>query len=127
VNDAYPTQTDPLQDPQAADWERTWAVVCHLTIFILPVIWFPVIPALIAWLVRRHESPFIDDQGREVVNFHISLLIYGIIAGVLSFICIGWVFAVAVAALGYICGILGAVAAGKGRYYRYPMCLRFLH
>jgi uncharacterized Tic20 family protein len=126
VNPA-PTQADPLHDPHAADWERTWAVVCHLTIFILPVIWFPVIPALIAWLVRRHESPFIDDQGREVVNFHITLLIYGGIAILLNLLCIGWLAAIVVAGFGYICAIVGAVAAGKGRYYRYPMCLRFVH
>jgi uncharacterized Tic20 family protein len=118
---------DPLHDPQAAAWERTWASICHLTIFILPVFWFPVVPALVAWLVRRNESPFIDDHGREVVNFHITMLVYAGIVFCLKFICIGWLLVIPLAAFGYICAVIGAVSASKGRYFRYPMCLRFLH
>jgi len=125
--ETYPPQADPLHDPHAAEWERTWAVFMHLTAFILPVFWIPVIPALIMWRVRHKESPFVDDHGREIVNFHLSMLVYGVIALLLTVICIGEVLIVGLYLLGYIAAIFGALSAGKGRYFRYPMCLRFLH
>ena len=99
----------------------------HLTAFLLPVFWIPVIPALIMWRMRRHESPFIDDHGREIVNFNLSMVIYGVVSALLTPTCIGWVFVVALYIIGYIAAIMGAMAAGKGRYFRYPICLRFLH
>lgn len=125
--ETYPPHADPLHDPHAAEWERTWAVFTHLTAFILPVFWIPVIPALIMWRMRRLESPFIDDHGREVVNFNITMGIYAVIAVLLIPTCVGGFFAVALYVFGYIAAIMGALSAGKGRYFRYPMCMRFLH
>lgn len=119
---------DRIVDGQAQEWERTYAMFNHLSLLTFHVL-LPVIPALVMWLIKRERSPFVDDHGREAVNFQISLVLYALvvvpIVGLLT--CgIGWVLWVAVYGLGIVGMILGAVAANKGEYFRYPACIRFL-
>lgn len=116
-------------DQPVSDSERNWAVGMHLSLLSVHVVAFlwVVIP-IILWLAKRKESAFLDDHGRETVNFHISLLIYaGLVAAVSIFTCgVGAVLAVPLYALGIIGMIMASVSAGKGQYYRYPMCLRLI-
>lgn len=126
MNAQPPTQ--PLNDPLAQPWEKNYCVGMHLTTLAAGV-FVPVVPALIMWLVKRHDSPFIDDHGREVVNFQISLVLYGIIATIFTVATAGVGVVVSwplVYILGLVGLIMGAVAAGHGRYFRYPACIRFI-
>jgi uncharacterized Tic20 family protein len=97
------------------------------------------IGAIIMWRIKADEAQFLDDHGREAVNFQISLLAYalgGTIGGVIfSIVTLGIgsvVFALTpLAVLGLIAlrlvgCIRGAMAAHRGEYYRYPMCIRFI-
>src|SRR5438067_1250963 len=111
---------DPLADPRATEWERTYATFEHLSLLAEHVL-LPVIPALIMWLMKRERSPFVDDHGREAVNFQITLVIYYIIGAVASIICIGVPIIIATYVLGIVGMVLAAVAANKGRYFRYPL------
>lgn len=102
-------------------------MLMHLTLAlatIVPVI--GIIAPVLMWQLRRTESAFIDDHGRETVNFHISILIYGVVSIALIFLCVGWVTLPAVYVLGIVGMILAAIAANNGEYFRYPMCIRFL-
>ena len=121
-----PSAPSDLSEPQVQDWEKTWGVFTHLTLFALFVFPVPVVPALVMWLIRRHESPYADDHGKEAVNFQITLVVYGVACFLLSFICVGYVLGAMVAVFGYVFSVIAAITAGKGRYYRYPMCLRFV-
>jgi uncharacterized Tic20 family protein len=117
---------DRLVDEQAQEWERTYAMCLHLSLLTVHVV-MPVIPALVMWLIKRDRSPFVDDHGREAINFQLSLLIYFVASIVLFFCGIGVVIAMAVYVLGIVGMILGAVAAQRGEYFRYPATIRFLH
>jgi uncharacterized Tic20 family protein len=121
-----PMNAGPHIDPLADSNERTYATFLHLTTalwFIIPV---PIIPALVMWLIKKDSSPFLDDHGREVVNFHISMLLYGILFGLLSLMVIGIPFLIALPFFALICSIIAAVKAGRGEYYRYPVTLRLI-
>ncbi|MBY0261752.1 MAG: DUF4870 domain-containing protein [Phycisphaerales bacterium] len=141
---SYPTQPPPipppppgvsptgrLVDPAATPAQRQYAVFMHLTLLLAYVFWgISLIAPIIMWQVKRTESNFIDDHGRETVNFHLTLLMYALIG--LAFmltgvgVCIAiplWSFA---AILGIVGMILAATAAGRGEYYRYPACIRFV-
>ena len=67
---------------------RMWAMFAHLAgfAFLLPVI--PgigsIIGPLVIWLIKKDQYPFVDEQGKEALNFQITMLIYGIVAGLLS-------------------------------------------
>jgi uncharacterized Tic20 family protein len=124
-----PTRSDgPLVDGQAQEWERTYAMFNHLSLLTFHVM-LPVIPALVLWLVKRDRSPFVDDHGREAVNFQLSLVLYALVVvpvtGLLT--CgVGALLWIAVYALGVVGMILASVAANRGEYYRYPACVRFI-
>ena len=100
---------------------RTMGMLCHLlgifTGFLGP---------LIVWLVKKDEFPFVDDQGKEALNWHITLLIGWIIAAALMIICIGAFLGLAISILQVIFGILGAVKANEGIRYRYPFAIRLV-
>lgn len=103
----------------------------HLSLLLYVVLWVLVfIVPLLMWLTRRDRSKFVDDHGKETVNFHLSLTLYSIIAIVPAFTVVGMCFTIpayfAVFVLGIVGMILAATAAGRGEYYRYPMCIRFI-
>jgi len=99
----------------------------HLTLLAVHLLPVPVVPALIMWLIKRDQSSFIDDHGKEAVNFQISLVLYSLVGFPLMFVCgIGIAVWVAAYVLGIVGLILASVAANKGQFYRYPVCLRFV-
>ena len=78
------------------------------------------------WLIKRKDSPFLDDHGKEAVNFQISLVIYFFISAILMVVLVGIALMAAVYVLGIVGMIMASVAANRGEYYRYPMCLRLI-
>lgn len=112
-------------DPDAGDSERSYSVVSHLSLLAMH---FTVIPVLgpILWLIRRHDSPFLDDHGREAVNFQISIMIYMFISTILLIVGVGVITMIASYVLGIVGCIMGAVAAHRGEFFRYPMSIRLI-
>jgi uncharacterized Tic20 family protein len=69
---------------------RNTAVAAHLSTFVGLVVPFgSVIGPLAVWLTRRDRDPFIDDAGREALNFGISIAIYGLVALVAALMLVG--------------------------------------
>lgn len=107
--------------------ERTYALLIHLSTFL-----FPLTGPLVLWLIRRHDSPFIDDHGKEAVNFHITLIGAAIALAVLSFVTfgIGMVFtvpaALVISVLDVVWTIQAAMRANDGARWRYPCSVRLV-
>ena len=81
---------------------------------------------LVLWLVGRDRSPEIDAQGRLVMNWILSLIVYMAISFFLCLLLIGIPLLIAFAVLGVVFPIIGAVRAADGRRWRYPMSIPFL-
>jgi uncharacterized protein len=107
---------------------RTWNVLCHATAlagFFVP--WAGhILGPLIVWLAKRNDSPEIDENGKESLNFQISMLIYNVIAGVLCLVLIGFVILVILHFLNLVLVIVASVQASEGKFYRYPMTIRLI-
>lgn len=109
---------------------RTWAMVCHLAAFVafIGIPFGNILGPLVVWLIKRKDYPFVEDQGKEALNFQISITIYGLFAGVFAIITFGLgiivLFLLGIA--GIVLSIIAAVAANNGEYYRYPLTIRFL-
>jgi uncharacterized Tic20 family protein len=111
--------------------EKNWAMLCHLSAllgFVLVPsanVWAP----LIIWLLKKNDSPFVDEQGKESLNFHISWWIYIFIAGAMAATIILIPLAAILAGLIYLLGLIytvvAAIAASNGQHYRYPFTIRF--
>ena len=81
---------------------------------------------LVIWLIKKEQSPFVDDQGKEALNFQLTLLIGYLVSAAATVICIGPVIAMGISVVAIIFGIMAAVASNKGEAYRYPVNIRFI-
>ena len=114
-------ETTPSKD------ERTWAMLCHFSTYIGFLFPFGnIIVPLIIWLSKREDLPLVEDQGREVLNFQISMTIYFIISGILCIILIGIPILIGLIIFDFIITIVAAISANDGKYYRYPINLRLI-
>lgn len=114
--------------PETSKDARMWAMFCHLAGLaglVVPVIGC-VIGPLVLWQIKKEEFPFVDDQGKEAVNFQISMLIYGIASTVLVLCGIGVILAPIVGIVDIIFLLIAAVKANNGEHYRYPLSIRFI-
>jgi len=109
--------------------ERNWAMGCHLAAFggyWLSFSFAQLIVPFVVWLIKRNDGDFINDQGKEAVNFQLSLLLYTLICFILFFVVIGMFLILPLLIFGLICPIVAAVKASDGQAFRYPMCIRFI-
>jgi len=136
---AYPVSPKGrYYDPDSSSDERSYTVFMHLSLLahlFLPYV--AIIAPIIMWLTRREKSAYIDDHGREAVNFQITFVAYSLllpaIAAIIGTITCGVGLILLIpAVLGpYILALVGmiqaAMAANRGEFYRYPMTIRLLH
>lgn len=107
--------------------EQNLGMLCHLLALSGYLVPFGHIAGpLILWMLKRQEIPFVDSEGKESINFQISVSIYGIIAFLLIFVLIGFVLLPAVLLFNLIFVIIASIEAANGKSYRYPLCIRFL-
>jgi len=108
--------------------EYSWGMLCHLTA-LLAYIGIPlgnIIGPLVVWLVKREQYGFVDIQGKESINFQISMSIYGLIAALLTYILIGWVLLAVLVVTNIVLVITASARASKGESYRYPFAMRLI-
>ncbi|MBV7532028.1 DUF4870 domain-containing protein [Chitinophaga sp. sic0106] len=133
--------------------ERTWATLLHIAgvfayIFLNWGWAGNIVLVLVLWLIKRHDSAFVETEGKEALNFQITIslasaavmIIGGITSGIwaigtgifnghFNFTRIGfsWLGLYSLLKLfNLVFSILAAVAVNKGEHYRYPLCLRLV-
>jgi uncharacterized Tic20 family protein len=119
---------------------KTYILLLHLSpfaIFILNLLGYLV--PLIMWLVKRDEHEAIDRHGREVLNFHLTLLLgylgmtILLVLGMVFFVIGGFVLyflaifgMIVMAIFSIIVMIMAAIKVSEGKDYHYPLSIRFL-
>ena len=106
---------------------RMWAMICHLSAlvgYIIPL--GNIIGPLVVWQVKKDESPFIDEHGREAVNFQISYMIYFIVAVLSVFLLVGFLLIPIVAVAQVVFVIIAAIKANSGESYKIPFIFRLV-
>lgn len=114
----YAGQAAPLSPSD----ERLWATLAHIGGIV-----FGFIAPLVIWLVFRGRSRFVDDQGKEALNFQILLVIAAIGFSIITAVTLGiggLLFLSFIVALVFM--IQGAIAANRGELYRYPFNWRII-
>ncbi|HEK1688657.1 TPA: DUF4870 domain-containing protein [Pseudomonas putida] len=113
----------PIEPPSAE--VRQWAMFCHfsgLLGLVMPL--GHLLGPLVMWIWKREVDPFVDAQGKEALNFQISVTIAGFICFLLMFVVIGIVLFAILAVAVLILIILAGVRANEGKPYRYPLIWR---
>ena len=108
--------------------EKMWAMMCHLSAlagFVIP--FGNVIAPLVIWILKKEEFPHVDDQGKEALNFQISMTIYFIVAAFLILVAIGMVILPILGIFWLIMIIIASIKANDGEKYRYPFTIRLVN
>ncbi len=113
-----PEQPQPQEISQDS---KNLAMLCHLlgllTNFLGP---------LILWLVKKDEDAFVDEQGKEALNFQITIALAGIVGGATTCIVIGFILLGVALIANIVFSIMACIAASKGQHYRYPVSIRLV-
>jgi len=106
--------------------EKNWALAAHLAALAFFIPFGSILGPLIVWLIKKDEFPFVDDQGKEALNFQISIFIYELLCIPLVFLLIGIPILITLGIINIILIIIAAVHAGRGEKYRYPLALKLI-
>lgn len=110
-----------------SETERNWAMLCHLSAF--ATFFFPfggILGPLICWLSKRDEYAWVSINGRNAINFQLSMLLYIVLALPLIFIIIGIPIVIVLITLKVVCIIIASVKAARGELFRYPLVIPFI-
>ncbi|WP_240644673.1 DUF4870 domain-containing protein [Paenibacillus paeoniae] len=114
------------RNPVSRD-DQTFGMLCHLLAFSTFIIPFgSIIGPLVIWLIKKDHSPYVNEQGKESLNFQISIMIYCIISSILIILFIGVLLLIAIGIAWFILVILASIKANEGSVYRYPVTIRFI-
>ena len=130
-------QAWPQQQAGAGGDQRNWAVGAHLSALVASVVTgLAILGPLAVYLIKKDEDRFIAEHAREALNFQLTWLIGGFVAGIVAVIVtlvtVGFGLIVFVpAAIGFAIAwivfmIKAAMAASRGDYYRYPLTIRLV-
>jgi uncharacterized Tic20 family protein len=116
--------TTPPHPPYPQQEDVTLSVLCHLSVF-----GFGLIAPLVIYLISK-DDPYKQMtrwHAAEALNFHLSLLIYGIVSVILILVLVGIVLLLALGVTAVVLGIIAAIAASERKPYRYPLTIHFVH
>jgi hypothetical protein len=112
----------PYIGPEPDANSKTVAMLCHLLTIVTSFL-----GPLVVWLMKKDTQPFVNDQGKEALNFALTMLIGFVIAKLLiAVLCIGLLLFPLVGIFQLVFAIIAVMKANTGVAYRYPVCLRFI-
>ena len=86
---------------------------------------------LIVWLLKRNDSPYIDTEGKESLNFQLSLGLYSVVGSILLALTVVGIFLIpfflwSLYVLNVICVVIASIQSSGGQPFRYPLIIRFI-
>jgi len=103
-------------------------VITHLSQLLTYVTGFGgLIVPLVLWATQKEKVYDMDNQGKRIINFQLSVIVYFILCipaiflfglGILGFIVVG--------IIAFVFPIINAIRASNGESPRYPLSLNFI-
>lgn len=99
-----------------------WCMFMHLGLLAGYAIPFGglVVP-IVLWQLKKDVSPQIDQHGRMVASAIVAFVLYGILAGILCLVLVGFVLLPVVGICGIVFPIIGGIKANDGESWPYPL------
>ncbi|PIR21562.1 MAG: orotate phosphoribosyltransferase [Deltaproteobacteria bacterium CG11_big_fil_rev_8_21_14_0_20_47_16] len=108
--------------------DRMWGMLCHLSallaVFGVPLL--NVLGPLVVWLLKKNTSTFVDEQGKNSLNFQLTATIAFLICVPLVFIGIGIFLMIAVGIADLVFVIIASIKVNQGENYKYPYSLNLI-
>ena len=108
--------------------ERTYSMLCHLSALsglIIPFGHF--LGPLVIWLIKKNQYAEVDRQGKDALNFQLSMTIYLVIAAFLVILLIGFILIPTILLCGLICSIIAAVKSSNCERFEYPLTIKLIN
>lgn len=108
--------------------EKTFGMLAHLSAlaqFVIPTLG-SILGPLIIWLVKKDQSEWVNQQGKEALNFNISIAIYAVVAGLLTLVLIGFVLLIALGIFWLVMVIIATVKVNNLEDFQYPLTIRLI-
>jgi len=115
----------PVQQVQPSQEARQWAMFCHFAAFLGFIFPFGnLLGPLIVWQIKRESDPFVDRQGKEALNFQITVSLAVVVSFLLMLVVIGFFLLGLVSVGALVLTIIAGIKANEGLDYRYPFTWR---
>ena len=116
-----------LPVPAPSKEVRQWAMLCHFAAFLGLVFPFgSLLGPLILWQFKKDMDPLVDDQGKEALNFQITVAIAWLVCLLLGFVVVGFLLMTVLVIGALILTIIAGIKANEGQNYRYPFSWRLV-
>ncbi|WP_054953605.1 DUF4870 domain-containing protein [Flaviflexus massiliensis] len=136
MNEPYPYRGSDAwnNEPRYSDDERTWAILAHLSApagTIFSAGWLGFLGPLLIWMFQKNKSRLVRKASARAFNYSLALFLLNIVAWMCFFTFLLIPLAIVLWVLEFILilwsPIRGAMAASKGKIYRYPFSIPILH
>lgn len=118
---------EPDVQPELSQEVRQWAMFCHFAAFFGLIFPFGnLLGPLIVWQIKKDMHPFIDDQGKEALNFQISVALAAFLCFLLMVVVIGFPLLALLSVAAVVLAVIAGIKANEGQRYRYPFSWRLL-
>jgi uncharacterized Tic20 family protein len=107
--------------------ERTYCMLIHFSVFAgYAVPLAGLIVPIVLWQLKKNEMPSVDAHGKMVLNFLLSIILYGAVCLALTFFIIGIPMLIALSIAGIVLPIIGGIKANDGVLWQYPLIINFI-
>ena len=103
--------------------EKTWAMLLHLSQLV-----FGLIGPAVLWAIKKEESAYVDQHGKNALNWQLTMLIVSMVILVLGFPTCGvaWLLFFPLMIPLILFPILAGIKASKGETWKYPCAIDFI-
>ena len=128
----------PAPSGGASAEERQWAMFAHLSALLGGLLtsvvggWGTFVGPLVIWLIKKETMPFVDDQGKEALNFNLTVALVALAMTLLTLVTfgIGAIISLPVLVIvgiaWLVLTIIATIKSNEGVAYRYPVALRLI-
>jgi Uncharacterized protein conserved in bacteria len=119
IGNVHATVSSPLFHRQAM-----WIHLSGFAGYLVPLT--NIIAPVALWMIWRERDPYVDAQGREAINFQLTILIYLFASLLLTVLLVGFFLVIMLFIFHIAFMTAAAVHASRGEHFRYPMILRLI-
>lgn len=103
-------------------------VITHLCQLLTPLTGFGgLIVPLVLWITQKDKVYGMDEHGKQIINFQLSIIIYAILCIPLIFLLgLGILLLIILGVISLIYPIINAIKASNGETPKYPLSLNFI-
>jgi uncharacterized Tic20 family protein len=106
--------------------DRMWAAGCHLASFLGFLPFGHLLGPAAVWLFKRRKIKLVDEQGKQSLNFQLSMTLYMLAVAILTTLGLPSIFLHLLGTAALVAIMLAVVKTMRGEHFRYPGAIRFI-